>query len=197
MIASLLESLHMHLIQGVSFEDLMKIEKKYYETLFTYWRESNYLTPKWWLLVILSVLSPIVWFKFVDKSRIIEITLFGLFYGITAIILDSIGSIAMVWFYPIRLTPYLSPQLYPYDIGVVIVPFMLVYQKWGHDIKKFIVYAGLFSACLAFIAEPIMEKLDIYRELNWKNYFSFPIYWVLGIGCLVIIKQMKKLEKKH
>jgi hypothetical protein len=72
-----------------------------------------------------------------------------------------------------------------------------IYQKWGNNLKKFTVYAGLFSAFLAFIAEPIMEGLDIYKELNWKHYFSFPIYWILGIGCLVIIKQMKKLEKKH
>jgi hypothetical protein len=177
-------------------DQVIEAEKEFYETLREYWRDHNYLSFNWWLLVLLSILSPIVWWKTIDTKRITEITAFGLFYGITAIILDSIGSSALVWVYPVRLTPYLYPQYYPYDVGVVIVPFMYLYQRWGNHFKPFLISTGILSAFLAFVAEPFMEWLHIYKELTWKHIYSFPIYWLLGIICWIILKRFKKLESK-
>jgi hypothetical protein len=174
----------------------MKAEEEFYNVVQTYWREHNYLTLRWWLLVILSILSPIIWWMFVDKKKLTELTSFGLFYGVTAIILDSIGSSALVWTYPVRLTPYLFPQLYPYDVGIVIIPFMLVYQRWGHTARSFFVASGLLSAALAFLAEPFMEWLHVYKELAWKNLYSFPVYWLLAFVCWFIIKRFKQLEQQ-
>src|SRR4051812_13813171 len=110
----------------IPIDDLIQIEKTFYNTIQDFWREHNLYTWQWWLLVILSILSPIFYWIFINKMRITEVTAYGLFYGVTAIILDSIGSNAMAWTYPIRLTPYLFPQLYPYDIGIVIIPFMII-----------------------------------------------------------------------
>lgn len=184
------------LLYSVSLDQVIEAEKEFYKTLREYWREHNYLTFDWWLLVVLSVLSPIIWWKTIDTKRITEITAFGLFYGITAIILDSIGSSALVWVYPVRLTPYLYPQYYPYDVGVVIVPFMYLYQRWGNHFKPFFVATGILSAFLAFVAEPFMEWLHIYKELTWKHIYSFPIYWLIGLICWIILKRFKKLESK-
>jgi hypothetical protein len=192
----LFDFLNQHVLNTVSLDQLLEVEKKFYDTLQTYWLENTYLTPKWWFLVILSVLSPIIWWKFVNKKRIIEITAFGLFYGIAAIILDSIGSKALVWTYPVRLTPYLYPQLYPYDVGIVIISFMFVFQKWGNHFKKYFLFTGALSAILAFLAEPLMEWLMIYKEITWKNIYSFPIYWLLSLICWSIIKYFIKLEQK-
>lgn len=180
----------------MSLDQVLEAEKNFYEILRDYWREHNYLSFNWWLLVLLSILSPIVWWKTIDKKRITEITAFGLFYGITAIILDSIGSSTLVWVYPVRLTPYLYPQYYPYDVGLVIVPFMYVYQRWGNHFKPFLLFTGILSAFLAFVAEPFMEWLHIYKELTWKHIYSFPIYWLISLMCWMIINHFKKLENK-
>ncbi len=191
-----LSSIFDFLLYSVTLDQVIETEKEFYGTLREYWREHNFLTFNWWLLVVLSILSPIVWWKTIDKKRITEITAFGLFYGITAIILDSIGSSALVWIYPVRLTPYLYPQYYPYDVGVVIVPFMYVYQRWGHHFKPFLLSTGILSAFLAFVAEPFMEWLHIYKELTWKHIYSFPIYWLIGLICWIILKRFKKLESQ-
>ncbi|MDP4086870.1 MAG: CBO0543 family protein [Bacillota bacterium] len=192
-----LDILNFYLLNSISLDEVLKEEKKYYHALHTFWKESNYLTPRWWLLVILSVLPPIIWWKFVDKKNITETTLFGLFFGVAAIILDSIGSNAMFWIYPVRLTPYLNPQFYPYDVGIVIIPFMLVYQHCRNEFKKFILYAGCLSTFLAFLAEPFMEYLQIYKEFAWKNIYSFFIYWILSNICWLVSKGFKKLEQKQ
>ncbi|WML44242.1 CBO0543 family protein [Neobacillus sp. PS3-40] len=148
------------------------------------------------MLVILSIVPAIIWWIFADKRRIMEITTFGLFYGVTSIILDSIGSNAMVWTYQIRLTPYLEPQMYPYDVGIVIILFMVVYQRYGKDFKTFIFYSCLLSLFQAFLAEPAMERLDIYKEISWKHIYSFPVYWIIGITCWSIVKYFKSLEQR-
>jgi hypothetical protein len=52
---------------------------------------------------------------------------------------------------------------------------MLVYQRWGKDLKSFF-YLQVFSLFSCFIAEPLMEWLKIYKEITWKNIYSFPFY---------------------
>jgi hypothetical protein len=185
------------ILDTISLKELIEMEKQYNSSLLTFWRENNFLSPQWWFLVIICFISPIIWFKLVDKMRIIEVTLVGLFYGISAIILDAIGSFAMAWFYPVRLTPYLTPQLYPYDICILMVPYMLIYQRWDKKFKKFLLFTGLLSAFQAFLGEPFMEWLGIYKELTWNHFYSFPIYWILGIICWLILKKFQKLEQKQ
>ncbi|MCM3664943.1 hypothetical protein M3204_11040 [Mesobacillus subterraneus] len=176
-------------------QDLLEAEKNYHNVLKAYWHDNNFLTLRWWFLVVLSIIPAIIWWLVVDKKKLVENTAYGLFYGVAAIFLDSIGSNAMVWTYPVRLTPYLNPQLYPYDVGVVIIPFMLIYQKYGYSLKKFILATAILSLFLAFIAEPSMVYLGIYKELTWKHIYSFPIYWLLGLSCWAIIKKFKSYEK--
>jgi hypothetical protein len=178
-------------ICSISLQELLDAEANYHRVLKAYWHQNNYLTYKWWFLVLLSIVPAIIWWIKVDKTKLIENTAFGLFYGVTAIFLDSIGSNAMVWTYPVRLTPYLNPQLYPYDVGVVIIPFMLLYERFGKSFKKFSIATGLLSVFLAFVAEPFMVYLGIYKEIIWKHIYSFPIYWLVGLMCWGIINKFK------
>lgn len=182
---------------SIPVEQLIEIEKTFYGDLHSFWYDYNFLTIRWWFIVFLTIIPPIIWWIFVDKKRLIEITAYGLFFGVIAIVLDSIGSYLLLWVYPIRLSPLLFPQLYPYDIGVIIIPFMLVYQRWGGSFKSFFISAGALSAIIAFICEAGMQWLGYYTVLTWKNAYSFPIYWFLGIFCWTIITYFKKLEQKR
>ncbi|WML50080.1 CBO0543 family protein [Neobacillus sp. PS3-34] len=185
-----------HTIGTVSLHQVLEAERAMHELINTYWYQTSFLTPKWWFLVILSIVPAIIWWFVVDKKRITEVTAFGLFYGVAATILDSIGSNMMLWTYRIRLTPFMDPQFYPYDVGIVIIPFMLVFQRWGKNFKKFALYSLLLSFMLAFVAEPVMEWLKIYKQIIWRNIYSFPIYWLLSLICWGIIRHFKSLEQR-
>ncbi len=187
----------LNLLNSISLSQLIEAHREFNNTLKSYWHQNVYLTPKWWFLVMLSILPAIIWWMLVNKKRIIEITAFGLFYGVAAIILDSIGSNALAWTYPYTLSPYLLPQLYPYDVGVVIISFMFCYQLWSDNFKKFFLFSGLLAAFLAFVAEPSMEWLGLYKGLYWKHLYSFPIYWGLSLICWEIITYFKKLEQER
>lgn len=197
MIVSLMMENNPQILLSAGFNRLMEVETEYHKVLETYWHQENFLTGRWWFLVALSVIPAVIWWILSDKRNLVEITAFGLFYGVAAILLDSIGSNAMVWTYPVRFSPYITPELYPYDIGVVIIPFMLVYQRWGKSFGLFFISTGLLSAIVSFGAEPFMEWLGIYKGITWKHIYSFPIYWLLGIISWWIIHWFKLLEQKH
>jgi hypothetical protein len=184
------------LASSPTLDELIETERHFNEVLKAYWVAENYLTFNWWVLILLSIVPAVIWWKFVDKSRIFEIVTFGLFLGNIAIILDSIGSTALVWYYPVRISPYLFPQLYPFDISLVIIPFMFVYQ-WARDNDtKFYVYTVLVSAFNSYFAEAVTIWIGIYKEFTWTSSKSFFIYIALGILCRLIIKFMKRAALK-
>lgn len=163
-----------------SFEEVLDQEALYYKMLQEYWHHHNLFTLPWWILVFLTIFPPIIWWILLDKTKIFEVMAFGLFLGTIATILDSIGSKMMLWTYPVRLSPYLFPQFYPYDVTLVIIPFMLIYQ-WINDKKKFIIATIILSAFISYIAEPLFQAAGIYKVITWRHIYSLIIYSLISI----------------
>jgi hypothetical protein len=174
-----------------SLQEVIKVERAYFDLLINHWYENEFLTFNWWVLFFLTIVPPIIWWRLLDKNRSFEIITFGLFLGTIAAILDSIGSVAHFWIYPVRLSPYLNPQFYPYDISLVIIPFMLTFQYFP-DKKKFRLSIITVSAFIAFIAEPFMAWLGVYHQITWKHVYSFFIYYLIALFCRWIIGFLKK-----
>ncbi|MDZ5471542.1 CBO0543 family protein [Bacillus sp. 31A1R] len=188
---------HIHYVANISYHEVIEAEENFYHLLKSYWKEHVFLTARWWFLLGLAGIPAAIWWKLVDKKIVIEITAYGLFYGVAAIILDSIGTSLLLWTYPVIISPNLFPQIYPYDVGVIIVPFMLIYQKWGKTIKSFWKASGILSLSIAYIAEPFMIWIDVYKPFTWKHIYSFPIYWLLAILCWYILNYFKYLEQNR
>ncbi len=97
--------------------------------LLTQARIENFLgqhigTWKWWVLVILLIAPWFIWYKLVDKKRILEVTLFGVIIMIVTITLDEIGYVLSLWSYPIEVIPILS-RLTSIDYTMLPIIFML------------------------------------------------------------------------
>jgi hypothetical protein len=41
----------------------------------------------------------------------------------------------------------------------------------NHFLKWMVIVASIFS----FIIEPVLEWIEVYKELKWKHIYSFPI----------------------
>ncbi|QOR67786.1 hypothetical protein IM538_06530 [Cytobacillus suaedae] len=185
------------MIASIEFQKVFDAESSYYHLLRQYWYESNFLTLTWWMLLILTIISPIIWWILLDKTKIFEVITYGLFLGTIATILDSIGTKMMLWTYPIRLSPYLDPQFYPYDIALVIIPYMLIYQ-WITQTKRFIITAILLAAFISYVAEPFFQWTGAYQTLNWKHIYSFTIYPLIAIFTkFIMIYLSKKSVRNH
>lgn len=57
--------------------DLIEISFKYKEATLEYWFDNTFLRWEWWVLIALTIIPWIVWWKFVDKKRIYELLTYG------------------------------------------------------------------------------------------------------------------------
>ncbi len=148
----------------------------------------------WWLNLALSIIPWIVWWKLVDRKRLLPILAVGLLASLAATMLDIIGSEAVLWGYPDRLLPNL-PRLFPIDFTVIPVSFMLIYQyfiSW----KKYFLALVLMSFLFSFAAEPLMVYLGLYEMYLWEYIYSFPIYIAIGLAIRWLVDKALLIQQK-
>jgi hypothetical protein len=124
----------------------------------------------------------------VNKERLVEITLFGLFVAAAAIFLDIAGSEYPPWEYPIRLLP-MTPLIFPIDFIFLPVVDMLIYQKYPRW-KSFLTANIIAAAILSFICEPLLTQFKAYYLITWEYVYSFPIYILIAVVCKLIVEKM-------
>jgi hypothetical protein len=170
-----------------SFEELQELRENIRDIAHQYWLQHTFLTWEWFLLIALSIIPWIFWWKIVDKNRVQELLLYGFFIMICALVTDSIGS-NMVWFsYPHKIYEVVPPLL-PVDLTIVPVFMMAVYQYFP-TWKSFIMANTTFAFFATYIGEPIFMWLDYYQLYGWKTYYSLLFYMITGImGKWILVK---------
>ncbi len=164
----------------------------YLQLSYDFWVQYSLYTWKWWLLLVFLIAPWYLWWRLVDKKRLLEIWCYGVMTFVLVIAADAIGVAYGCWHYPIRLVPKF-PHLLPVDTTVLPILYMLVYQccpRW----KAFILANVVMAAALAFIAEPITAWLGYYETLTWKYYYSFPLYILLATILKLILQTVIALQ---
>lgn len=176
----------LHLAENPLWQEQIQARITLRDINLKFWLEYNLFTPVWWLMLITLIGVWLIWFKWVDKSRLLEIIAYGLMVAFLATIFDLTGAELVLWGYPNMLVP-LMPPLFLVDLGILPVAYMLVYQYFSRW-KGFTIAMTLNAAFLAFLGEPIAQWLNIYQVNNWKHIYSFPIYIALGLFLKWIMK---------
>ncbi|WP_378953438.1 CBO0543 family protein [Pelosinus sp. sgz500959] len=174
---------------------LVQIQSVFTDMRMQQWRTDTLFTWQWWLLVALLIIPWILWFCIIDKKRLTEIVLLGMFMLATASWMDDLGTDLILWHYPFKLLP-VYPQLLPINYAVLPVTYMLIYQyfrSWNSYLKALTIMALLFS----FIAEPALDYLGMYKMLCWQYYYSFPIYVLLGIFFRWLVEKILAINKRY
>lgn len=138
-----------------------------------YWSGHILFSYQWWLLLFLLFLPWHVWWRLVDRRRLLEISTFGVIILYLHTAIDSIGVIYTLWGYPHKLLPL--PVLIETSFSLLPVTGMLLYQYYPRW-KAFLSASLLASLLFAFVGEPALKWLDIYRPLRWNYLYSFFIY---------------------
>ncbi len=166
--------------QRQMFNAIQETHKQLTDMRLEYWIKYELFEPQWWFLLLLLVVPWLVWYKLVDKGRIKDILLYGVFVALVATYLDAIGNELVLWSYPHSLMP-LMPKLFPVDLSLLPVIFMLIYQYFPQW-KPFIIVSILTSLFSAVVAEPMFVYLGIYEMYKWEYWYSFVIYIVLSFS---------------
>ncbi len=163
-------------------EEIIQLKEKLNDLFVERYWKSEIFSPIWWLSVALIILPMILWWRIVNKKRLLEICVFGLLTNIIATFLDIGLSDHMMWEYPVRVLPQVALFL-PVDYVIVPVTGMVLYQKF-HAWGKFFLASTAASALMSFVGEPLAVRIGMYELFEWKYIYSFPIY----IAIYMIVK---------
>ncbi|MEH6949621.1 CBO0543 family protein [Bacillus sp. JJ634] len=173
-----------------------EIEKQYEylrKLWLDYWTQEVVFTYQWWIMIFVLVTPLFLWWRLVDKTRIMEISMVGLLISIIAFLLDQIGSSLGYWTYPYTLTPLERDLWAVANFSILPFFYMMIYQ-WFPKWKTYILGTMIFALFAAFIGETIFQWLGIYVMLKWKHIYSVLGYILLGIFVKVILKKLKTIE---
>lgn len=165
--------------QFPTFEQILEIQNISVDYQVQHWLNYELFTPQFWLLIAMFILPWFIWWRLVDKSRLLEIVVYGLLVQTIATFLDEVGCQLNWWEYIYDIEP-LFPRLIPMNFSFLPVCYMLVYQYYPQW-KRFMVANMLLAAVLAFVGEPLFISTGIYVMLQWKLWYSVPIYFLIAV----------------
>jgi len=85
---------------------------------YTQWKTQTLFSIQWWSIIALVAISYAIWWVIVDKRRLSQILLFGSLVAVQRIVMDIIGTNAVLWSYDIRETPFF-PSAFQLDFTVI------------------------------------------------------------------------------
>lgn len=163
---------------------------------YQFWLHHNLLTWQWWFLLVLSIIPWWIWFRLVDKRRLLEMTSYTLLIALTCTVLDTMGTNLQFWRYRQHLIWFFKPPLIPADLCAIPVADTLVYRyfpRW----KSFVMAMVVSSLITSFIAEPLFVWMKIYEPVTWRYVYSFPIYILKSVVAKLIVQQAIRSQSKH
>jgi hypothetical protein len=164
--------------QTPSWNDVVKLQEQLKDAANDYWMHHTLFTWQWWVLLILTFLPWIIWWKIVNKQRIGEYLYFGVLIAIMTTTLDSIGSSMMWWVYPHQLIRILPP-LVPVDLSIIPCLMMVIYQVFSQW-KTYLLANIAFAFLASYLFEPLFVWSEIYDMITWNYFYSVLFYVVAG-----------------
>lgn len=155
----------------------------------------NLFTTRWWFVIAIIAIAYVIWWKYVDKSRLSQILLFGSFIAVFRVIMDDAGAsqTLSLWVYSVKPLP-LGHALFLNDLTLVPLGFMLVYQ-YCQTWKNFILWSIIAETGFSFLFLPLLVSLDILRMYNWQYHFTFVIMITVAAIMRAILFIVLKLRK--
>jgi hypothetical protein len=183
-------------MQAVNYtlsEKLLEAKRTLLQLSLNHWFNYELFTWQWWGKFIYLGIPMILFYKLLDRKRILEIVSYGLIISLLSTISDTTGTGFVLWEYPIRLMPIGFFAVH--DLAIVPIISMLVYQfcsSW----KSFIIFNVILSAIASFIIEPLYIWINIYKPIEWKHIYSFFSYLLMAVLCKLIINKLIKYYQK-
>jgi hypothetical protein len=168
-------------------------QDKYVDLDIKGWLDNELFSWNWWILIFLLIVPWIVWIKVLERKRLIEILLFGTFVFIPTNLLDTIGDDLRFWIYPTELFPW-DLRAFGFDASMVTITYMLIYQYF-HSWKSYIIAQVSMAFLFAFIGEPLCHYLDLVLYIEWKYFYSFIYYIILGISVKATLEKLIRFNR--
>ncbi|MPM64791.1 hypothetical protein SDC9_111680 [bioreactor metagenome] len=152
-------------------ETIVALKALLWDLQYTSWITEELFSFQWWFNIIFLVAIYTVWWKLVDKSRLIELLLFGSLLAVMAAIVDTVADNLRFWHYAVRTLPF-SPSFFPFHFSIVPLIFMIVYQR-THNWYQYLLVTLFASMIYSFIIAPLFVAVGTMQLLNWNHGYTF------------------------
>lgn len=175
-------------------DEIIKLKQQLRGLFVQHWLTKEVFTWVWWVGIACLLVPFIIWWLAVDKKRLLEICVFGLMVNVSSIFLDVVGSEFVLWEYPVHILPQI-PLLFPVDLVILPVVYMIIYQKFSKW-WPYLIASAVAAALLAFGFEPLAVLIGQYKLIIWKYYYSFPIYIMIAAFSKIVVQSLKAAQRK-
>ncbi len=165
-----------------------------WQLTLTNWLNNEVLTPRWWGLVISLAVMYFVWWRLLDKSRVIEIMLYGSLVSVMAGFTDIVGITTASWQYNVRLFPIGVP-VFPLDYSVVPLSLMVAYQFTSN--WRSYVLASILASSFYGVFTSILEATRILSSFHWGPLWAFTEGMTYSFIARFVILWLKSLSLSH
>lgn len=162
----------------------LQLTQKYFDV----WQSLVLFTWRWWIGILITVIVWLFWFWFHKKESRYRLLTAGFFVMVVSVSLDAIGVQLGLWSYRFQASPFI-PAYIPYDLALMPVVIMSLIQYKPH-ISPYI-KAIIFGLMAAFIGEPTIVYLDIYKLRMWEYIYSAPVYMAVFLIAYRLTTQTK------
>jgi len=177
-----------------STEQLAEMMRLVSQARIEHWLGKDFGSWRWWVLLALLIVPWYIWYRLVDKKRIVEFVLFGLILMGFTVTLDELGFVLSLWNYPVDVIP-IFPRLTSIDYTVVPIIYMLTYQYFS-TWKSFFWALVVISSVFSFVVEPIIVYLGFYVLIKWLYLYSLIVYIVMGLLSLWIARTLFDIARR-
>ncbi len=178
-----------------SWEEISNIRETLRDAYMTYWLNNNLFSFGWWAVLIINLLFIYIAWKLLDRTRLFELLTVGGLIILFSTVIDVIGLHFQLFSYPTSLTPTI-PSFFVADYITLPVIYMLLYQYFS-TWKSFITANIITTIVLAFVIENLLRWLNIYQYIQWNSFYSFIVYFLIGIILKWIMNNLTKAQNKY
>lgn len=166
-----------------------------HDLILTKWVDEDLLSPRWWCMVALIVLSYLICFNLFDKRRLSALFLFGSLLTVGAVVYETIGVNFVFWVCATPIFPIIPCLFVPY-LTILPVYYMLIFQytaNWYQYSLWNLVAASLFSLVL----QPIFLHFKIVQMDNWQPVYHLPFIFAIASLARAVALWIIDIERRQ
>lgn len=177
-----------------AIDKIVKLRKEIFKIQSDHWTNNTLFTLKWWFMVATVIIMLAIWYKLSDKKRFNEISLAGFITAVLVFLFNTTGVEMTLWAYKAQIFGLVRTWSL-FELINISVLVMLLYQYFV-EWKKYLIAVIVAGAIGSFIVQPLLIHFEIFKLVNWRNLYSFPIYILIGIIVKLVISKIMDVQKR-
>jgi hypothetical protein len=175
-------------------DKIVELRKEIFKIQYDHWTNNTLFSLKWWFMVATVIIMLAIWYKLSDKKRFNEISLAGFITAVLVFLFNTTGIEMTLWAYKAQIFGLVRTWSL-FELLNISAFVMLLYQYFA-EWKKYLIAVIVAGAIGSLIVQPFLVYFEIYKLVNWRNLYSFPIYIIIAVMVKFLTSKVMVIQKR-